>query len=162
MGENSGIILYPIGYIRTSCSDEAVRSSVEGVEGFIEVLESYAEGLEGIGEFSHIIVVAYLHKIQGRAWSLKVRPKGPLKHGVPLEELPLIGVFSTNSPYRPNPIAVSVLRVIRVENNKIYVSHLDLYDGTPVLDIKPYTPDKHVDYSELKVPRWLKKEFFLR
>lgn len=148
----------PIGYVKTSHSDEEVKNSLSGVEGCIEVLEEFSEGLRGLEGFSHVIVVAYMHKVREEARkTLVVKPRRLLKLGFKLEELPEVGVFATDSPHRPNPIAVSILEVVKLERNKLYVRKLDLFDGTPVLDIKPYTPERCIDSSKLSVPEWYKK-----
>ncbi|MCE4610799.1 MAG: tRNA (N6-threonylcarbamoyladenosine(37)-N6)-methyltransferase TrmO [Desulfurococcales archaeon] len=148
------IIKYkPIGYVRNEHSDEVVRTSWRGVKARIEVLPDYVEGLKGLEEFSHIIVVAHLHKAEGKDFRKVFKPKGFLKVGIKEEELPEVGVFCTASPLRPNPIAVTIMRLVKVEGNILYVDHCDLYDGTPVLDIKPMTPSRCPE--EIKLPRWL-------
>jgi tRNA-Thr(GGU) m(6)t(6)A37 methyltransferase TsaA len=148
------IVIRPIGFVVHQHSDEVVRSSTRGVDGVIEVLPEYVDGLRGLDGFSHIIVVAYLHRVpeEGRR-VLLARPRGLARRlGIPLENLPEVGVFATDSPHRPNPIAVSVVRLYRVVGRYLYVGNLDLYNGTPVLDIKPYTPSRRVD--TLSLPNW--------
>ena len=71
-----------------------------------------------------------------------------------MDEVPESGVFASDSPVRPNPIALSILKVMGIEGRFIGVSGLDVFDGTPVLDIKPYTPDRVV--KGYKVPYWYK------
>lgn len=152
------ICLKPIGYVRTPYSDEEVKSSHHGVEGYIEVLEEYTDALRGLEGFSHIIVLAYMHRVPEDARRvLLVKPRRLLRYGFSLEELPLVGVFATDSPHRPNPLALSILEVTKLEGNKLHVKGLDLFDGTPVLDIKPYTPDRAIALSELKVPEWYRE-----
>jgi len=147
------VVLRPIGYVRVGVPDDVVRSSVEGVEGSIEVLPEYEEGLEGLDGFSHIIVIAYLHKIQpGDRARLRARPKKWVRLGIPEEAVPEVGVFSTDSPYRPNPIALTIVRLLGRSGRILRVSGLDLFDGTPVLDIKPYTYSRRVE--EIRVPPW--------
>jgi tRNA-Thr(GGU) m(6)t(6)A37 methyltransferase TsaA len=93
------------------------------------VLEPELEpGLSGLSEFSHILAIAHLHEV--RTERLQVDPKG---------EGP-VGIFATSGPPRPNPIATSVLALDGIEGPRLEVSHLDLIDGTPVLDLKPYAP----------------------
>ena len=145
----------PIGFVRTQRSDDEVKKSIQGVDGCIEVLEEYVEGLRGLEGFSHIIVIAYMHKTPPEARkTLVVRPRRLVRFGFKLEELPEVGVFATDSPHRPNPIAISILEVVKIEHNKVYVKGLDLFNSTPILDIKPYTPDRCIDQSELKTPKW--------
>ncbi len=146
----------PIGFVRTRYSDEEVRASFEGVDGWVEVLEEYAEGLRGLEGFSHIILVAYLHKTaEEHRKVLLVRPRRLLRLGLSLDELPEVGVFATDSPHRPNPIAITIVRLHAVEGRFLKVSGLDLYDGTPVLDIKPYTVSRRVENPSY--PEWYRR-----
>ncbi|MEM0001952.1 MAG: TrmO family methyltransferase, partial [Desulfurococcaceae archaeon] len=117
-----GICLKPIGYVRTQYSDDEVRKSINGVEGYIEVLEEYREGLLGLEEYSHIIVIAYLHKTPEYARkTLIVKPRKLLLLGFSLQELPEVGVFACDSPHRPNPVAITILEITNLKENKIYV-----------------------------------------
>lgn len=151
----NGICFEPVGYVRTRFTDEEVKNSVTGVEGYIEVLEEYIDALKGLEEFSHIIVVAYMHKVPAEARkTLVVKPRRLLRFGFKPEELPEVGVFATDSPHRPNPIALSILELMRIEGNRLHVRGLDLYDGTPVLDIKPYTLSRVVEPGRLRLPEW--------
>ena len=142
----------PIGYIRHGYSDDRVNSSWRGVEAVIEVLEEYSEGLEGLEDYSHIIVVAVLDRVS--SYKLRVKPRGLLRVGLREEELPVVGVFSTASPMRPNPIAVTTMTLKGVEGGLLHVDHCDLYNGTPVLDIKPLTPSRCPE--RVRVPRWVR------
>jgi len=149
------IILKPIGIVRTSFSDEEVKNSWEGVEGVIEVFEEYAEGLEGIEGFSHIIVLAYLHKTtEEQRKVLKVKHRRLRRFGIKIDDIPEVGVFCTDSPHRPNPIALTVVELVKKEGRFLHVKGLDLFNGTPILDIKPYTSDRVIE--EFKVPEWQK------
>lgn len=105
----------------------------------IVILEEFAEGLKGIEEFSHIIVIYHLHEV--KEWSLSKEVGGAK-----------VGVFATRSPKRPNPIGLSVVRLLTKENNKIGVVGLNAINGTPVIDLKPY--DKWDSVAEPKVPSW--------
>lgn len=151
---DTGINIKPIGVIHVDLSDEEVRARwPDGVEGTIEVYEEYAAGLDGIDGFSHIIVVAYMHKVpeEGRR-VLKVRPKRLRLLGLDADKFPEVGVFCTDSPHRPNPIAISIVELISRSGRFLKVRNLDLFDGTPVLDIKPYTPSRRVE--EIRLPEW--------
>jgi tRNA-Thr(GGU) m(6)t(6)A37 methyltransferase TsaA len=99
-------------------------------KGRIEVFDEFSEGLKDIEGFSHIVVLFHLHKVT--AFSLKACPPWDGKEH---------GVFSTRSPYRPNPIGVSVVCLDRVDGNILHISGVDMADGSPVIDIKPYIPD---------------------
>jgi tRNA (adenine37-N6)-methyltransferase len=83
---------------------------------------------------------------------LKVRPRRLLRRGFTLEELPLVGVFAIDSPTRPNPIGLSLVTLLKIEGNRLRVRGLDLFDGTPILDIKPYRADYRAEQYEL--PEW--------
>ena len=149
------VSIRPVGIVRVNASDEEVKDSwiFGGVEGVVEVFPEFEAGLEGIDGFSHLILITWLHKVKPEFRSiLKVRPKRLARFGVPLNELPLVGVFATDSPVRPNPIGISVVELIRRDGRYLYVKGLDLFDGTPVLDIKAYTPDRAI--SNVKVPEW--------
>jgi tRNA (Thr-GGU) A37 N-methylase len=80
---------------------------------------------------------------------LKVRPRRLLRKGFKLEELSLVGVFAIDSPTRPNPIGLSLVKLLRREGGALMVLGLDCFDGTPVLDIKPYRDDYRVEKYEL-------------
>lgn len=96
--------------------------------GEIEVFPEFAAGLDGLEGFSHILVIFHFHRAGGS--KLEVVPPGESKPR---------GVFATRSPHRPNPLGLSVLRLLGREGDRLRVSGVDLIDGTPVLDIKPYT-----------------------
>ncbi len=98
------------------------------VTGEIVVSPEFAEGLDGLEGFSHIIVLFHFHRSSGS--KLKVVPPG--------ESRPR-GVFATRSPHRPNPLGMTVLKLLGRDGRVLEVAGLDLVDGTPVLDIKPYT-----------------------
>lgn len=108
----------------------------------IHVDKKMQQGLEGLEEFSHIIVVFYLNLV-GRVL-FKVHPRND-------RTLPLTGVFSTRAPVRPNPIGVSVVELVNIDKNVVTVKGLDAFDGTPVLDIKPHLPV----VSPKKLPSWV-------
>lgn len=148
--------LKPIGIVHVNLSDEEVKASVEGVEGIIEVYDEYAEGLHGIDGFSHLIVISLLHKVSEiQRRTLKVRPKRLKLLGLKEEDIPEVGVFCTDSPHRPNPLALTIVKLVKVDGRFLKVKGLDLFDGTPVLDIKPYTPSRRIEI--IKLPEWYQK-----
>lgn len=99
------------------------------IRGELEVFEEYAEGLQDLDGFSHIILIFAFHKSGERKL-----------HAHPPHNGKRRGVFSTRSPNRPNPIGVTVLRLLRRDKNRLHVQGVDMIEGTPILDIKPYTP----------------------
>jgi tRNA-Thr(GGU) m(6)t(6)A37 methyltransferase TsaA len=103
--------------------------AAEGVRGFIEVEPAYAEGLKDLAAFSHLLLLTHLHQMAG--YSLEVTPYlDDRRHGI----------FATRSPRRPNPIGLSIVRLIAIHDMTLDIEDVDLLDGTPVLDIKPYVP----------------------
>jgi len=105
-------------------------AGARGVAGTVEVFPEYAEGLKDVEGFSHIVLVYHFHL--SRKSSLTVKP---------YLDSHLRGVFATRSPSRPNPIGISIVRLIRVEGCILHVQDLDIVNGTPLLDIKPYVPE---------------------
>lgn len=102
-------------------------SRSEGAQGTVEVFPEFAEGLSDLDGFSHIILLCHLHRSEG--WRPKV---------VPYLETEPRGLFATRAPCRPNPIGLSVVDLLGIEGNVLSIRNLDLLNGTPVLDIKPY------------------------
>jgi len=107
-----------------------IQSAFSKEKGTIEVFDQYLEGLDNLNEFSHIIILYLFHK--ALPWKLHQKPF--------LSDSPK-GIFSIRSPNRPNPIGFSVVRLLKIEENKITVEGIDVLDKTPLLDIKPYVPD---------------------
>ena len=144
----------PIGVVRTELSNDAVRESwPNGIEADIEVFGEYVEALDDIDDFSHLIVLFYMHETtEAQMKTLKARPRRFTKYGLKLEDLPLVGVFCLDSPHRPNPIGLTVVRLLGRKRNILRVDGLDAFDSTPVLDIKPYTSDRCK--TQLKLPHW--------
>ncbi len=141
--------LTPIGVVKNNIT-EPKREDWETVTSEIIINEDLKEALSKIDEFSHIIVIYWMHKLPPSQRSVtKVHPKGN-------QNLPLVGVFASRSPARPNPIGITTVKLIERRYNVLKVTGLDAVDGTPVLDIKPYIPD-HDSTSEIKTPGWLTK-----
>jgi tRNA-Thr(GGU) m(6)t(6)A37 methyltransferase TsaA len=144
------IAFRPVGVVRTAASDDEVRERSHELEATIEILPEFQEALEGLDGFSHIFVLSHLNRLKPeQIGPLKVRPRRLVKKGFKLEELPLVGVFAIDSPTRPNPIALSLVKLLRREGPKLTVLGLDCFDGTPVLDIKPYRDDYRANEYEL-------------
>ncbi|MHB8566494.1 MAG: tRNA (N6-threonylcarbamoyladenosine(37)-N6)-methyltransferase TrmO [Nitrososphaerales archaeon] len=144
---------YPIGVVRRSASDDQVRNREKDLESTIDILPEFEDGLEGLHGFSHILVLGFLNRLRPeQVGPLKVKPKGLLREGFTLDELPLVGVFALDSPTRPNPIGLALVNLLKIEKNKLIVSGLDFFDGTPILDIKPYQNSYRADGYTL--PPW--------
>ncbi len=122
----------PIGLIRSPYSngeETPIQSTFSGGRGEIEVFPEYEAGLKDIDGFSHLILLYCFHRVKG--YSLSVKPF--------LNDTPK-GLFATRYPARPNPIGISVVRLLERRGNILYVAEVDMWDGTPLLDIKPYVP----------------------
>jgi tRNA-Thr(GGU) m(6)t(6)A37 methyltransferase TsaA len=142
----------PIGVTHTNDSDAVVRET-GGVAGELEIYPEFADGLDGIDGYSHLFVIVYFDRLRAeQIGPLKVRPRGLLRRGFKLEDLPLLGVFALDSPTRPNPIGLTLVRVLKREGGRIFVTRLDFFDGTPIIDLKGYRPQYRVDNYEL--PEW--------
>ena len=127
------IELDPIGIIHSPCKikeDIPMQAYLSEEVGEIEIFERYEEGLKDIDRFSHIMILYIFHKSKG--YSLLVRP---------FMDESLRGLFATRHPNRPNPIGISVLRLLEREGNLLKISGLDILDGTPLIDLKPYVPE---------------------
>ena len=124
----------PIGVIRSPFKGPEGTpiqpAGARGVAGTVEVFPEYVEGLKDIDGFSHIILLYHFHLSKGA--SLMVQPfMDDREHGV----------FAIRGPSRPNSIGLSVVRLVRVEPGILHVQDVDIVDGTPLLDIKPYVPE---------------------
>jgi tRNA-Thr(GGU) m(6)t(6)A37 methyltransferase TsaA len=153
---NQTIELKPVGVIKTILSNDEVRESWhEGINAEIEIFEEYAPALDRIEGFSHLIVLFYLHETtDAQKKTLQARPKRFLRYGLKLEDLPLVGVFCLDSPHRPNPLGLTIVRLLSRQGNVLTVDGLDAFNDTPVLDIKPYTPERCI--SKFRLPDWYK------
>jgi tRNA-Thr(GGU) m(6)t(6)A37 methyltransferase TsaA len=143
----------PVGIVRTNATEAQVKEAEGGLEGELEFYPEFEPALEGIDGYSHLFVLCYFHKLRAeQIGPLQVKPKRLVKMGFKLEELPLLGVFALDSPSRPNPIGLTLLRLISRKDRRLFVKGLDYFDGTPILDIKGYRPEYRVD--EYRLPAW--------
>jgi tRNA-Thr(GGU) m(6)t(6)A37 methyltransferase TsaA len=101
-----------------------------GVKGTVEVFEDFHPGLKDLGGFSHIILLYHFHRSYG--FNLQV---------VPFMDSQPRGLFATRAPKRPNPIGLSVVKLDKIEDGVLHIQSVDILDGTPLLDIKPYVPE---------------------
>ena len=139
----------PIGVIHSSFKEaEGVpiqSTAAKGISGTVEVFPEYAKGLKDVDGFSHLILIYHFH----------------LSRKAPLEAKPYMdnkthGVFAIRSPSRPNPIGISVVHLVRIEGRTLHIQDIDIVDGTPLLDIKPYVPE--FDIREVDKIGWLEKQ----
>jgi tRNA-Thr(GGU) m(6)t(6)A37 methyltransferase TsaA len=133
LGVTDSTVTYrPIGVIRSRHTD-ADRTPIQpvfakGCEGRAEISPEFAEGLDGLDGFSHIYLIYHLH----RAGPPQLRVKPFLRD---IE----CGVFATRAPRRPNAVGLSIVELVSREGNVLHLDGVDILDGTPLLDIKPYT-----------------------
>ena len=119
-------------------------TAARDINGTVEILPEYAEGLKDIEGFSHIILIYHFHLAKDS--SLKVKPYMDNKEH---------GVFAMRGPSRPNPIGISIVHLVRIEENTLHIQDVDMIDGTPLLDIKPYVPE--FDIREVERIGWLEE-----
>jgi tRNA-Thr(GGU) m(6)t(6)A37 methyltransferase TsaA len=140
------VVYKPIGVVHSpfkAPQDVPIQSvAAREVIGYVEVAGEYVEGLRDVEGFSHLILVYHCHLAQ--KYSLLVRPF--------LDER-LHGVFSTRAPSRPNPVGASIVRLTKKEKNILHIQDVDIIDGTPLLDIKPFVP--HFDQRKAAKIGWL-------
>ncbi|KQW47428.1 hypothetical protein ASC77_13270 [Nocardioides sp. Root1257] len=135
----------PVGVVRTPytrAEDTPVQAALNrGQDAVVEIAPEYAAGLDGLAGFSHVWLVTWLHRPHDGA--------EPATRPAPLRLVPFLlrgtgrelGVFATRAPRRPNAIGLSLVRIRSVEGAQVHVVGVDLLDGTPVLDLKPFFPD---------------------
>ena len=105
-------------------------TAAKNIAGTLELYPEYVEGLKDVEGFSHLILIYHFHLV--KAFSLLVKP---------FLDNELHGIFATRSPGRPNSVGLSVVRLTRIEENRLYILDVDIVDGTPILDIKPYVAE---------------------
>jgi tRNA (adenine37-N6)-methyltransferase len=143
------IMLKPIGIVESPVKDP-VDENWGTVISRVILRPEYASGLLGLSDFSHVIVVTYLHKASfDPARHLQRRPRG-------LENMPRVGILSQRAKDRPNPLGVTAVKLLAVGENHVTVQGLDAIDGTPVIDIKPYYP-QYDRIDSAVVPAWVEE-----
>ncbi len=140
-----GMTLKAIGIVRNEIKQPTL-CDFEKVISEIVFDSSLTEALDDLDDFSHIIVLYWMHQAAGQP-PVKVHPQGR-------GELPLVGLFATRSPNRPNPVGKATVRLVERRGNILKVEGLDAIDGTPVIDIKPYLPG-YDSVTNAKVPQWI-------
>jgi tRNA (adenine37-N6)-methyltransferase len=131
----------PIGRIHSPFQDiqgmPIQPSGARGVAGTVELFPEYSEGLKDIEGFSHVILLYHFHLSTDYALQVK-----------PFLDDSIHGVFATRAPKRPNAIGLSVVRLVNVTSNIVHIEDVDVIDGTPLVDIKPYVPEFDVRQAE--------------
>ncbi len=139
--------LEPIGVV----NNEFERKPADGWQGVVSQVvidDRWTPALEGLEGFSHIIVLFWLNRVSERVL-LHVRPQRR-------QDMPEVGLFATRTPMRPNPIGLRVVRLVSKEDNVLTVRGLDAFDGSPVLDVKPYLPRGDC-IIRTRIPAWLER-----
>ena len=138
----------PIGVIHSPFKDikgmPIQPPGAAGIRGTVEVWPEFAEGLKDLGGFSHIILIYHFHRVRESRLTV-----------VPFLDSQPRGIFATRAPKRPNSIGLSIVGLRRVERNILHIENVDILDGTPLLDIKPYVPE--FDHHPATRVGWLEK-----
>lgn len=168
-GTPGGIILHEVGTVRNKvkkpfleAGDDGIKmqGEMDAIKGEIResqdaiseiiINKKMIDILHGIEEYSHLIVLYWAHKVPESSRALtRVHPMGR-------KEYPLVGIFSTCSPARPNPVMMTVVRLRAKKENILQVSGLDAVDGSPVIDIKPYVKEFYTQ-KEVCISEWMQK-----
>lgn len=143
------ITLKAIGIVRNDVKEPTHRDSSDIVSEII-IDDRLNEALDDLDQFSHIIVLYWMHRSR-RPSPMKVHPRGD-------PERALMGVLATRSPSRPNPIGKATVKLLERKGNILKVRGLDAIDGTPVLDIKPYIPGYDSVDDDCRAPSWMVKK----
>jgi tRNA-Thr(GGU) m(6)t(6)A37 methyltransferase TsaA len=142
LATSNKIKIRPIGFVRRTSSDENVRG--KNLLSTIVLRKNLIKALDGVEEFSHVFILYWMHRISDAERKLVYDgSRNQLQH---------VGVFACRGPIRPNPIGLTVVELVKREENVLWVKGLDAIDGTPVLDIKPYGRPSEV-VTDFKAPK---------
>jgi tRNA (adenine37-N6)-methyltransferase len=144
------LVLKPIGYVQTDIGEEEIKKQPDTTISTLIVNRILAAALDGIESYSHLIIVYFMHKVTATK-ELKIHPRRR-------KDIKKVGIFATRTPNRPNPIGVTVVKLLERHHNIVKVQGLDAVNGTPILDIKPYTYSDIRD--DIEIPNW-DKSFLL-
>ena len=140
------IKLKPIGYVKNNVKEQRFGNFANEVSEIL-IDEKFTDALDGIENYSHVIIVYWMDKIKD--YVIKHQPQGN-------PNVPEVGIFACRCPARPNPIAITTCRLVKREKNKLIVHGLDTLNNTPIIDIKPYWPQYDKVENE-KIPGWVNK-----
>lgn len=167
--ESGGMVLRPVGFVRSSVQEPFLVSGRDGIamregpdasrdhvrsvkEAVSEIVieENRIALLDGIEEYSHVTVLYWGHKVPEEDRSVdRVHPMGRT-------DIPKMGIFSTCSPARPNPVLATVVGLHSRRGNVLEVTGLDAVDGSPIIDIKPYVPAQYPN-GDVRIPAWMER-----
>ena len=143
------ISLQPIGTVHNTYPQGHKPLTWHGTLSQIEIDLRWSQGLVGLEDYSHLHVLCHLHLSQGQEPILQIRAQ---RH----PQMPLVGFFCTRTPLRPNPISLTVVELIERVDNVLHVRNLDMYDGTAVLDVKPYLMRSDC-HPQAATPEWMRR-----
>ena len=143
------LVLKPIGRVKSPVTARpAADFAWDDIVSEIVIDDSLKEGLDGLEDYSHVIVIFWLHRsLEPDRMALKVHPRRKTDREP-------VGLFASRSPYRPNPLGLKVARLLWRRDNVLSVQGLDAIDGTPVLDIKPFIPG-YDSPAGATAPQWM-------
>jgi tRNA-Thr(GGU) m(6)t(6)A37 methyltransferase TsaA len=148
-GENlAPIALKPIARVKNDVEEIGIRCWKDVVSEIV-FEPGFEDALDSIDSFSHIIVIFWMHR--SPAWDNSMSKTHPQRR----QDLPLVGIFATRSPVRPNPLGIATVRLLERKGNVLKVAGLDAVNNTPVMDIKTYFPGDSI--ADIKVPDWVYK-----
>ena len=140
------IKIKPIGYVKNNVIENRFGGFGKEIST-IQLEKSYSGALKGIKNYSHVIIVYWMDKVKEQV--IVHRPQGN-------PEVPIVGIFACRCPQRPNPIGITTVKLLEQKDNQIIVQGLDILDGTPIIDIKPYWP-QYDRPGKAKIPDWVYK-----
>lgn len=138
------ITIKPIGFVKNNVKKPRLGGFDNEVSEIV-VDKKLADALDGIEDYSHVIIVYWMDKVKEKV--IKHRPQGN-------PNVPIVGIFSCRCPPRPNPIGITTVELLGRKGNTIKVKGLDILDGTPVIDIKPYWT-KYDRVENARIPAWV-------
>ncbi len=139
------ITIKPIATIHTDTDPERIPSQRRNMVSQIKMLPEYLDAITGLDEYSHIFVLFWMHQVRRADYQNIVHPRGR-------EDLPLRGCLASRGRNHPNPVGLAVAELLELNGDTLTVKKLDAFDGTPVIDIKPY--DDYDRVAEPRVPDW--------
>jgi tRNA (adenine37-N6)-methyltransferase len=143
------IVFRPIGWVYNQVPGSRY-ADWEDVISDIVLDDELAPALDGIEDYSHVVVLFHIAGVTRKQRQiLRLHPRDR-------QDVPVVGVFATRTQYRPNPIGLTIVRLLERQGNRLRVSGLDAYNETPVLDIKGYAPDAPLD-EDVSIPQWLRQ-----
>ena len=133
--------VYPIGFVRK-----------RNLEEYLEILPEFQIGLYRLDTISHAFILWWIHERDTKEArkARKTIPRVRNTQVIPQE----MGTFAIRSPRRPNPIGLSLVKIIKITKDQVYIDHIDAFDGTPILDIKPYLPNSDRIEEKISLPPW--------